>query len=402
MFERYTERARRVLFFSRYEATERGSVSIETEHILLGLIREGKGLASRLLIARGMSLEDIRTEVKRRAVFQGRVPKSVEVPFSAEGKRVLHSAAEEADCLRDDYIGTEHLLLGLLRQEGSVAAEILIDLGLRLESVRQDIVNLTPDYPSPRDQAFRSVAPRHHPLFQIVQLTPSYDLHVSHMDSDAARRIFTSGGPEYLRVQGFTLRAILARLLNTDERRIEMPPDLDTDERYEFKLGLPVAESWQPIERRLLDGITRHFDISITRERRLVDAYVLTVRAGETLALHRASEQGGGTGAGSIEYSTTLGSDRPEPGPPPAHRGSLHTIGPLSMPGSTLDDLARSLEELLGRPVVDETGLVGRYDIEVRGNHEGVEAFLAALQDQLGLTVTRARHEVEMLVVQRG
>ncbi len=142
MFERYTERARRVLFFARYEASQLGSISIETEHLLLGLIREGKGLTSRIFQRSHLSLESIRKDIEGRTVFREKVSTSVEIPFSAETKRVLQYAAEEAERLLHNYIGTEHLLLGLLREERSVAASILIDKGMRLHGVREDIMLL--------------------------------------------------------------------------------------------------------------------------------------------------------------------------------------------------------------------------------------------------------------------
>ena len=142
MFERYTERARRVLFFARYEASQLGSISIETEHLLLGLIREGKGLTSRIFARSHLSLENIRKEIEGRTVFREKVSTSVEIPFSTETKRVLTQAAEEADRLLHNYIGTEHLLLGILREDRSVAASILSEKGMRLAAVREDIVEL--------------------------------------------------------------------------------------------------------------------------------------------------------------------------------------------------------------------------------------------------------------------
>ena len=142
MFERYTERARRVLFFARYEASQLGSISIETEHLLLGLIREGKGLTSRIFARSHLSLENIRKEIEGRTVFREKVSTSVEIPFSTETKRVLQHAAEEADRLLHNYIGTEHLLLGILREERAVAASILSEKGMRLNTVREDIVQL--------------------------------------------------------------------------------------------------------------------------------------------------------------------------------------------------------------------------------------------------------------------
>jgi ATP-dependent Clp protease ATP-binding subunit ClpA len=102
MFERYTERARRVLFFARYEASQLGSISIETEHLLLGLIREGKGLTSRIFARSHLSLENIRKEIEGRTVFREKVSTSVEIPFSAETKRVLQFAAECGDAVLDE------------------------------------------------------------------------------------------------------------------------------------------------------------------------------------------------------------------------------------------------------------------------------------------------------------
>jgi ATP-dependent Clp protease ATP-binding subunit ClpC len=149
MFERYTERARRVLFFARYEATQLGSMSIETEHLLLGLIREGKGLTSRIFARSHLSLESIRKEIEGRTIFREKVSTSVDIPFSADTKRVLQFAAEEADRLLHTYIGTEHLLLGILREERSVAAQILYEKGMRLASVREDIVQLLNEKTAP-------------------------------------------------------------------------------------------------------------------------------------------------------------------------------------------------------------------------------------------------------------
>jgi ATP-dependent Clp protease ATP-binding subunit ClpC len=149
MFERYTERARRVLFFARYEASQLGSISIETEHLLLGLIREGKGLTSRIFARSHLSLENIRQEVEGRTVFREKVSTSVEIPFSSETKRVLGFAVEEADRLLHNYIGTEHLLLAILREERSVAASILMERGMRLTTVREDVVQLLNEKTTP-------------------------------------------------------------------------------------------------------------------------------------------------------------------------------------------------------------------------------------------------------------
>jgi ATP-dependent Clp protease ATP-binding subunit ClpC len=142
MFERYTERARRVIFFARYEASQLGSNSIETEHLLLGLIREGKGLTSRIFSKSHLSMETIRKEIEGRALYRDKVSTSVDIPLAPESKRVLGYASEEAERMLHNYIGTEHILLGLMREEKSVAAGILGEKGMRLVTVREDIVQL--------------------------------------------------------------------------------------------------------------------------------------------------------------------------------------------------------------------------------------------------------------------
>ena len=149
MFERYTENARRALFFARYEASEFGDQQIKAEHLLLGLIRVSGGLAAPMLAARGISTHDVRREIEKRTQFGEKLSTSVEIPFYHETKMALQFAAEEADRLRHDHIGTEHLLLGLLREEKSAAATILKKEGLRLPDLREAIATMVAERPSP-------------------------------------------------------------------------------------------------------------------------------------------------------------------------------------------------------------------------------------------------------------
>jgi ATP-dependent Clp protease ATP-binding subunit ClpA len=148
MFERYTEKARRVIFFARYEASEFGSPYIETEHILLGIVREDKGLTARLLQAAG-SFESIRQQIEKHTTFRDKTLTSVDLPLSNEGKRVLAYAAEEAERLSHNHIGPEHLLLGLLREDKSFAAVILTERGVRLERVREELARGATETPPP-------------------------------------------------------------------------------------------------------------------------------------------------------------------------------------------------------------------------------------------------------------
>jgi ATP-dependent Clp protease ATP-binding subunit ClpC len=144
MFERYTEKARRTIFFARFEASQFGSPKIEPEHLLLGLLREDKALADRLPHPRP-SMESIRKQIEARTTLGEKVPTSVDLPLSLESERVLAYAAEEAELLSHRHIGTEHLLLGLLREEKCFAAEILHGWGLRLSTIREELRQLQKD-----------------------------------------------------------------------------------------------------------------------------------------------------------------------------------------------------------------------------------------------------------------
>ena len=138
MFERYTEKARRVIFFARYEASQFGSPYIETEHLLLGLLREDKALTHRFFRSYA-SVELIRKQIEGHTVIREKVATSVDLPLSNEGKRVLAYAAEEAERLSHKYIGTEHLLLGLLREEKCFAAALLNERDVSLDMAREQV-----------------------------------------------------------------------------------------------------------------------------------------------------------------------------------------------------------------------------------------------------------------------
>src|SRR5215468_8438858 len=127
MFERYTEKARRVIFFARYEASQFGAQAIEAEHILLGLLREDKQLSHKFFRTPHSTVESIRKEIEGRTILREKVSASVDLPLSPSAKRVLIYAADESERLGHRHIGTEHLLLGILREEKSPAAEILYE-----------------------------------------------------------------------------------------------------------------------------------------------------------------------------------------------------------------------------------------------------------------------------------
>jgi hypothetical protein len=143
MFERYTEKARRTIFFGRYEASQFGSPYIESEHLLLGLLREDKALAHTLLPHGGV--ESIRKDVEGQTVIREKVSTSVDLPLSNECKRILAYATEEADKLSHKHIGTGHLFLGVLREQGCFAAKLLHERGIALEMAREQIGSNPPE-----------------------------------------------------------------------------------------------------------------------------------------------------------------------------------------------------------------------------------------------------------------
>ena len=136
-----------MIFFANYEASQVGSTTIETEHLLLGVIREDKNLTNRFLRNQS-SIVSIRKEIEDRTTIRERAATYIELPLSNECRRILAYAAEEAEHLNHRHIGTEHLLLGILREEKCVGAEILHQAGLRLNAIREDLIHDLS--PSPR------------------------------------------------------------------------------------------------------------------------------------------------------------------------------------------------------------------------------------------------------------
>jgi Clp amino terminal domain, pathogenicity island component len=141
MFERFTDRARRVVVLGQEEARMLNHNYIGTEHILLGLIREGDGVAAKALESLGISLEAVRQQVEE-IIGEGQEVPSGHIPFTPRAKKVLELSLREALQLGDNYIGTEHILLGLIREGDGVAAQVLVELGADLNRVRQQVIQV--------------------------------------------------------------------------------------------------------------------------------------------------------------------------------------------------------------------------------------------------------------------
>jgi len=141
MFERFTNRARRVVVLAQEEARMLNHNYIGTEHLLLGLIHEGQGVAAQALESMGISLEAVRERVEQ-VIGKGVEAPSEHIPFTPRAKKVMELSLREALQLSHNYIGTEHLLLGLIREGEGVAADVLVRLGADLSRVRQQVIQL--------------------------------------------------------------------------------------------------------------------------------------------------------------------------------------------------------------------------------------------------------------------
>src|SRR5947207_4918038 len=142
MYERFTDRARKVMQLANQEAQRLNHEYIGTEHILLGLVKEGSGVAANVLKNLDIDLRKIRLEVEKLVQSSPEVGTPGKLPQTPRAKKVIEYSIEEARNLNHNYVGTEHLLLGLLREQEGVAAQVLMNLGLRLGDVREEVLNL--------------------------------------------------------------------------------------------------------------------------------------------------------------------------------------------------------------------------------------------------------------------
>jgi hypothetical protein len=160
MFERFTDRARRVVVLAQEEARMLNHSFIGTEHILLALIDEGDGVGAKALESLGISLDTVRQQVEE-IIGQGQQAPSGHIPFTPRAKKVLQLSLREAEQLGHNYIGTEHILLGLIREGDGVAAQVLVKLGADLNGVRQQVVQLLHGRQAKEPVPAQSVAEEH-------------------------------------------------------------------------------------------------------------------------------------------------------------------------------------------------------------------------------------------------
>ena len=413
MFERYTERARRVLFLARYEAGRAGSPAVEPEHLLLALIREGSGLSARIFERARVSPDDVRRAIESRTTRREATSSGDDLPFSAPTNRFLSSprrnriacctatwalnTCSSASSARSNRCGVSPCRARSAGQPGPRRIVMLLCAPPAMPPVRQT----KPDIPPSTEVTIKPTERRPH-------------------EGVSARR-----ASDYWVLEGIPLKDMLSRLYDIQKERIELPLSQDDDRQYNFLLVLPQRESRETIDRLMREGIEKYFRIRVAAEVRDLDVYVLTAPNGAISATRTSLDEPGSFGWVDIQTPASAPDNFIGFSDPPWRRDEneaptddelsnmagefLKSLaggwkrGTASIRGmsatSTVAQLCEMLEATLDRPVIDETNLDGAYDLDIRTQAESGEQFLHALCDRLGLAATPARRNVTMLVV---
>ena len=391
MFERFTERARRVLSFACEEASQLGSTHIDTEHLLLGLIRDGKGLTNRLFADAGIALDDIRCEVLRRVPARSKTSTSPEIPFSAAAQRVLQHSAEEADRLLHDYLGTEHLLLGLLNEEGSVAADVLTSRGLRLDSVREHIVKLLSEGMRPGHPGPPSI-PANTFKWPWLRFVPSRSVHILYSELKPPQQPVTNYSGPGLQAYGYTLSEAIVQAWRGNRWHIDIMDGLDDGTRYDFYIQFAQTEPGETFEEMWRDAVERQFELSVTRQMRPRALWVARSVGHGGPMLRYYGEAEPGSAYGMANFNLVMG--RPHDAPLfPLEGFAVHSVPFFYLTGW--------FEEFLRGQVIDETDLRGLYGFELTRTVGNRDELIQLLRDQAGVSITREQHDTPTLVVRR-
>jgi len=370
MFERFTDRARRVVVLAQEEARELSHNYIGTEHILLGLIHEGEGVAAKALESLGISLELVRGQVEE-IIGQGATSPSGHIPFTPRAKKVLELSLREALQLGHNYIGTEHILLGLIREGEGVAAQVLVKLGADLARVREQVIQQLSAYGSEASRGEKAAAPAGGSRGETgsgSQVLDQFGRNLTQLAKDKAldpvigrRREFerimqilsrrTKNNPVLVGEPGVGKTAIVEGLAQSIAEDA-VPETLHERQLYTLDLGALVAGSryrgdFEERLKKVLKEIRERGDI------------ILFIDEIHTLV-------GAGAAEGAIDAASIL--------KPMLARGELQTIG-----ATTLDEYRRyfekdaALERRFQKVVVDEPTVAHTVEI-LKGLRDRYEA----------------------------
>jgi uncharacterized protein (TIGR03435 family) len=281
-------------------------------------------------------------------------------------------------------------LLGLLREQHSVAAEVLAARGLRIEAVRETIVELLsgeqPEAPGPPPSPANTYRWPHIPF------VPSRTVHILYSGMRWPEQPVINDTGTGLSAYGFTLEDIIARAWDGNRWHVDITPGLSDDTRFDFLMVLPHQETQTTCLRLLQSAIEQHFAVDVTLEKRMCDVYVLTNTNARGQMLRRYPDPRPGTGVALLTFSVFRGAS-PDAPMFPLDAFTVHSV-PFFL-------LVKWFEEILGGQVIDETGLPGIYGFEVKERVTTPEAFIQLLRDEAGLLITRQQREVPTLTVRQ-
>jgi uncharacterized protein (TIGR03435 family) len=220
---------------------------------------------------------------------------------------------------------------------------------------------------------------------------PSFALHVSQSHGEVRGNY---GGGDFTALRGYTLKEAITHLYGVNPIRVLLPGSLNNSKRYDFSIVLPAQEDWETMKAHMQQGLLDYFNLCAIREDRSEDVYVVTAAQGRTLPLvkrHVVDDIAFGAG-GTVEFtsdhSDVLGGIKPL---------SISALRGISLDG-TADKFCSTLEEILDRPVVNETNLEGDFEFRLERGKGSANDFLERLRDQLGLIITPARRNVDIIV----
>src|SRR5213592_2350089 len=323
MFERFTDRARRVVVLAQEEARMLNHNYIGTEHILLGLIHEGEGVAAKALESLGISLEAVRQQVEEIIGHGGSAP-SGHIPFTPRAKKVLELSLREALQLGHNYIGTEHILLGLIREGEGVAAQVLVKLGADLSRVRQQVIQLLSGYAGSKEGAPQGGAASGEAQPSGSLVLDQFGRNLTQLARDKKLDPVIGREKEIERVMQVLSRrtknnpVLIGEGLASDIVGCDVPETLQGKQLYTLDLGALVAGSRYrgDFEERLK---------KVLKEIRTRGDIILFIDELHTLV-------GAGAAEGAIDAASIL--------KPMLARGELQTIG-----ATTLDEYRKHLEK---------------------------------------------------------
>jgi len=377
----------RVLLRARMKAGELGAAAIEPEHILLGVLDESEGVSRRIL-ARAGDVDNLRADIVRRLKGGEKRSESDELPFSASCTRVLEYACEEADRLLHGAVGTEHLLVGLLRGEQNVAADVLASKGLTVATVRQAIQDFgrsdEPEPPGPPP------TPANTYRWPQVPFVPSRTVHILYSGMQWPAEPVINRAGNVFSAYGFTLEEIVVRAWNGSRWHVDITPGLRDDGRFDFLMVLPHEEILDTCLGLLKSAIEQHFGVSVTRETRVRHVYRLTDAGRRGRMLKRYPDPPPGTGFSSLSFSAFTGRTQHAP---------MFPLEPFAVHSLPFAFLVSWFEEILDGQVIDEAHLPGIYGFELQHRVNAPDAFIQLLRDDAGLVMTREQRELSTIVV---